>query len=90
MYVKLVYQYAMDNKYACPQPPATESEICDAEKKLSVIFPPELRALLSEMNGDRWLCWSIDQIIEYNLQGREAFQEFMDLSQFLFFAGNGC
>lgn len=90
MYVELEHQYAAKYAGVRPQPPASENEICEAEKRLTIQFPSELRNLLAEMNGDRWLCWSTNQIIENNMQMREAFQELADLSRFLFFADNGC
>lgn len=90
MYLELINQYALDNAHIRPQPPAIESEVCEAEKNLDIKFPQELRELLSELNGDLWLIWSSSQIVEYNQQMREGFREFADLSQFLFFAENGC
>lgn len=90
MYIELVRGYAQDNKYVRPQPPATEEEISDAENKLAVSFPSDLRTLLLEMNGDRYLCHSAEDIVKNNLSLRSAFEEFADLSCYLFVAGNGC
>ena len=90
MYIELVRGYAQDNKYVQPQPPATEEEIYDAENKLAVSFPSDLRTLLLEMNGDRYLCHSAEDIAKNNLSLRNAFEEFADLSCYLFVAGNGC
>lgn len=90
MYIELVRSYMQDNKYIRPQSPATEEEICDAENKLNVSFPNTLRTLLSEMNGDRYLFYSAEDIVKTNLSSRSAFVEFADLSCYLFIAGNGC
>lgn len=90
MYIELVRGYAQNNKYVRPQPPATEKEIRDAENKLAVSFPNDLRTLLLEMNGDRYLCFSAEDIAKNNLLLRSAFEEFVDLSCYLFVAENGC
>lgn len=92
MYVELVRKCAKaaDNPYVIPQRPAKEAEIRETERRLAVPFPPELRKLLSEMDGDRWLLWPTRWIVQENLENREAFRDWVDLTQFLFFAGNGC
>lgn len=90
MYIELICQYAKNNEYVHLQPPATASEISDAEERLKIKFPTELRELLLEMNGDKFLCFSVTEVVRNNLDTRSAFEEFTDLSCFLFIAGNGC
>ena len=90
MYTELVCRYAGNNDFVHPQSPASKNEICAAEEKLNVKFPEELKKLLSEMNGDKFLCLSVSGIIENNLDLRSAYKDFVDLSNFLFVAENGC
>lgn len=49
MYVELEHLYAADYERVRPQPAASENEICEAEKRPTIQFPPELRNLLAEM-----------------------------------------
>ena len=71
--------------------PVDKEEVAAAEKSLSVVFPPELKDLLGELNGDNWLLFSVAQIVETNLMIREALGQFYDkLDELLFIAGNGC
>ena len=91
MYLELLSRYCAENPYVKPQPPADEEQIQSAEKQLKVTFPEELRQLLLEMNGDRYLCFSAEEIVERNLGAREGLGECYDgLDQLLFIAGNGC
>lgn len=91
MYISLLLQYAKENKFVKPQPPATEYEVQNAEKQLNIRFPDELREFLHEVNGDNFLCLSINRIIEDNLRLRRNIDsDISDLSNFLFFATNGC
>ena len=78
MYIELICQYAKNNEYVHPQPPATASEISDAEERLKIKFPTELRELLLEMNGDKFLCFSVTEVVRNNLDTRSAFEEFTD------------
>lgn len=90
MYKELIAQYGDRNKYVSPQPSAAVSEIAKAEQKLGTSFPDELRALLSEMNGDRWLMFSINEIIETTEDLRSLTEYYPGIDGYLFFAGNGC
>lgn len=90
MYKELIAQYGDGNKYVSPQPSAAVSEIAKAEQKLGTSFPDELRALLSEMNGDRWLMFSINEIIETTEDLRSLTEYYPGIDGYLFFAGNGC
>ena len=56
------------------QPPCDERDIDRAEQSVGIPFPKELRALLKELNGDRYLLLSVDEIMkqsELNRQVRE-------------------
>ena len=91
MYRELIEKQAEINKYIKPQVGATETEIAKAEKELDVTFPQELKTLLSEMNGDGYLFFSTEKIVEYNKMTREILGEDYDrLDTLLFFGGNGC
>jgi cell wall assembly regulator SMI1 len=63
-------------------PPARPEEIRDAEAKLGVVFPDDLRDLLSQSNGlahcGAWPVWSADEIVKQNLQMRSE-QDFRTL-----------
>ncbi len=91
MYIALLKQYAQGVEFLAPQPAVSADCICKAEKALNVLFPEELKNLLSEMNGDNFLLLSIEQILEVNLRlRRDVDPECMDLKSFLFIATNGC
>ncbi len=104
MYRELVLKLSQGNPYVKPQPPCPEAAVAAAEKEAGVPFPQALRDLLTEMNGDRWLLLSAEEIAdnirlnreallpffeeEYGEQGREIYGE--RVGRFLFFAANGC
>ncbi len=64
MYRELIANAAKNIKYSVLQPPCPESEIAKAEAYIGYRFPHELRALLKETNGDRFLLLSVDEIVE--------------------------
>ena len=70
-------------------PPANHDQIVTVEKTLGNKLPTELKELLLEMNGDGWLVFSTEQILETNVSVR-GLDCFMPLNCLLFFAGNGC
>jgi hypothetical protein len=86
----LIEELAKDNPYVKLNPPASEQQIHEVEKKLDVPLPDDLADLLREFNGDSWLIFSTEQIIETNLSIREALDSYMPLDCLLFFGGNGC
>ncbi|MCM1167256.1 MAG: SMI1/KNR4 family protein [Lachnospiraceae bacterium] len=100
MYKELISELSKDNDYVKIQPPCPESEIKRAEKAVGYPFPKELRALLRELDGDKWLLLSAKEITEqaelnksmrsfYEREfGEGAYEE--RLGRLLFFAGNGC
>jgi len=55
-------------------PPVRPEEICDAEAKLDVVFPSDLKELLGQSNGVAYsgasLIWSADEIVRQNLEMR--------------------
>jgi len=79
--------------------PATDAELTIIKEKLKIELPEELKQLYWETNGvfDEFGCpliWSIDQIVEDNLNYREDedYKDiFMPFEHLLFFsdAGNG-
>lgn len=94
MYKELILK-AAGNKWVKIQPPCSESELLRAEKAAGSPFPKELHDLLLEMNGDKWLFLSADEIFEQVKKNRDllAFYDengFERLDAFIFFAGNGC
>ena len=77
------------HEYIKINPPANREQIFTVEKALGNKLPAELKELLLEMNGDGWLIFSTEQIIETNMTAR-GLDCFMPLDCLLFFAGNGC
>ncbi len=91
MYIEQIRLYMNDNEYIKPHPPADLRMITNAENRLNVTFPNELKELLLEMDGDNLLLLSVKQIIEDNLLVRETLSEFYEgLDELLFIGGNGC
>ncbi len=91
MFRELIAEYSKDCKYVRIQKPATTEQIKAAEKEIGCYFPAELISLLNELNGDNWLLFSIDEIINTIKTVREAFEEdYFGIEKHLFFAGNGC
>ena len=94
MWQEIVASLTDDYKFA---PPASEAEIRQAEEKLGVTFPRELRSFLLEANGLHANCGatiigSVDSIVKDNLEYREiaAFKElYMPFECLLFFGDNG-
>ena len=64
MYKELVLKLSKGIEWVKVQPPCSENEISKAEKYVGYAFPEELKSLLREMNGDKWLILSVDEIIE--------------------------
>ena len=55
MYRELVLELTKGNEWVKVQPPCSETVISEAEKVVGYSFPEELKNLLREMNGDKWL-----------------------------------
>lgn len=96
MYRELISELAKDNSLAKIQPPCPENMIDTAEKALGYPFPKELRDLLSELNGDKYLLLSVEEIIRQAKLNREIQDEYggeefaKELDKLIFFATNGC
>lgn len=96
MYKELISELTQGNEWVSIQPPCSENDINTAEKEVGYHFPKELRKLLMEMDGDKYLLLSVKEIVEQAKLNREIQEEYNDeefakeLDKFLFFAGNGC
>lgn len=98
MYRELIARLIKDHDWAKLQDPCPESEIESAEKYIGYTFPEELKALLRETNGDRWLLLSAREIIENVERNRGILAEFFEdkeeflekVDRYIFFATNGC
>ena len=96
MYKELILKLTQGNEFVKIQPPCSETEIGNAEKAVGYAFPKELKALLQELNGDKYLLLSAKEIIEQSKLNKEvqemnSDEEFArELDKYLFFATNGC
>lgn len=91
MYRETLENYAKENKWVKIQPPAQMQDIKKAEEYVGHPFPDELVKLLLELNGDKWLILSTEEIIETAFNTREYLSEcYEDIQNHIFFAGNGC
>ena len=91
MYKELVLECSEGKARIQIQEPATLSKIREAEKVVGYNFPEELQKLLLEMNGDKWLLFSTEEIIRCVSLNREYLLEcYEDIERHIFFAGNGC
>lgn len=77
------------HKYINLNPPASQEQITNVEQALNIELPYDIKELLLEIDGDNWLIFSTEQIIETNLAVRKL-GCFMPLDCLLFFGGNGC
>lgn len=101
MYPELILALAAENEWVHVRPPCPESAIAAAEQAVGYPFPAELRDLLREMDGDRWLLLSAAEIAENAARNRAAADCYAEAGisaaayedrviRFLFFATNGC
>lgn len=96
MYRELILELTQDNEFVKIQLPCPEYEIDNAEKAVGYPFPKELRALLQELNGDKYLLLSEKEIVDQSKLNREIQEMYSDeefakeLDKFIFFATNGC
>lgn len=91
MWIEKIKPYMAHNQFIKPKSGVDFVVIKEAEQKLGVQFTPELISLLSEVNGDDVLLFSIKQIITYNIDSRRDYREVYDgIDNLLFIAGNGC
>jgi hypothetical protein len=85
----LIEQFAGDNRHVKPNPPATEKQIAEVEKRLNIVLPADIKSFLKELNGDNYFVFSTSEIIEVN-ETQRGLDCFMPLDCLLFIAGNGC
>ncbi|PWL49591.1 MAG: hypothetical protein DBY36_07565 [Clostridiales bacterium] len=91
MYRELIEACSQNIEWVRIQKPASAAQIQEAEEAVGCRFPAELKALLSELNGDRWLLFSTGEIMETTRSAREGLGEcYAGIEKHLFFAGNGC
>ena len=98
MYRELLTEWIKNHAWARLQDPCSEKELEAAERYVGCPFPGELKALLRETNGDRWLLLSAKEIIENAERNRQFFPECFDtieefrerIDRHIFFATNGC
>ena len=96
MYKELIPALTQENEWVKIQPPCSENDINNAEKAVGYLLPKELRKLLLEMNGDKYLLLSVEEIVKQAKLNREIQEEYKDeefakeLDKFIFFATNGC
>ena len=97
MYRELIEKLTDGHSWAKLQEPCSEDDILKAEKYVGFSFPEELKALLRETDGDRWLLLSAEEIINNAKTNREIYPEYFELQEFeekinryIFFATNGC
>ncbi len=90
MYRELIAELSKGNQYVKIQPPCSEAEIKNAEKAVGYAFPNELKNLLRELNGDKWLLLSVKEIVDNALLNRQIEEFAKDLDKLIFFATNGC
>ena len=98
MYRERIQEAAKGIRWSKVQAPCPERKIREAEEIVGFPFPEELKALLRETDGDRYLLLSAEQIMETvkihreilveAFEDREEYQEKVD--RHIFFATNGC
>ncbi len=93
---ELILELTQNNEYVKIQPPCPDNEIDNAEKAVGYSFPKELRALLRELNGDKYLLLAAKEMVEQAKLNKEIQEEYSDkefakeLDKFIFFATIGC
>lgn len=97
MYRELIEKLTDGHSWAKLQEPCSEDDILKAEKYVGFSFPEELKVLLRETDGDRWLLLSAEEIINNAKTNREIYPEYLEpqefeekINRYIFFATNGC
>ncbi len=101
MYRELIIKFTRGDPWVQVQPPCSEEAIENAQKVVGHLFPEALKALLRELNGDRWCLMSAEEIAENVKANRESLLPFFEeefgreaylkrVDRFIFFAKNGC
>lgn len=98
MYREWIEEAGKEVRWSKVQAPCPEGKIREAEAVVGFPFPEELKALLRETDGDRYLLLSAEQIMETVKIHREILAEAFDdreeylekVDRHIFFATNGC
>ena len=95
MYKELISEVSKWTEYVEIQPPCPESEIDRVEKEFGYPLPKELRALLRELNGDKFILFSAEEIIHQIQMTKEMLSFYEEegvkgVDRLIFFGGNGC
>lgn len=101
MFKELITELTRDHPWVSIQPPCGEAALLQAQEVVGFPFPPELNALLRELDGDQWCILSAKEIVENVQRNREIFLPmFLEsfsreayeqrVNRFIFFASNGC
>ena len=101
MYRELISKLSRGNRWVQVQPPCQEKDVENAENAGGCRFAEGMKALLREMNGDRWCLMSAEEIVENVRANRETLLQFFEeefgreeylerVDRFIFFAKNGC
>lgn len=91
MYLEQLIHYKKNHKNIRPQSPVSPETIRWAEQRLNVLFPQELKGLFGELNGDRWLLLSLEEMVEDTLRIRAALRDGGEESDDMLLIGaNGC
>ncbi len=91
MYLEIVNKYESERPYGGAEPPADEQKIKEIEKYFKSPLPTDLKNLLLELNGDGYLLFSAEKIVEDNQMLTDVWSDTCpEISAYLFFAENGC
>ena len=97
MYREWIERLTEGNRWAGVREACSEADIRRAEEYVGFSFPEELKALLSETDGDGWFLLSAARIIEHARLNREIYPEYLEpdefeekVNRFVYFATNGC
>jgi len=91
MYLETVKKYESERPYGGPEPPADAKMIKEVEEYFKAPLPTDLKNMLSELNGDGYLLFSTERIVEENQMLADIWSDTCpDIVKYLFFAENGC
>ena len=102
-YIQGLYEtYGLSKAIPVFHPPASQQALDECAERLGVVFPDELRSLLSQTNGvservptrageiaSGYFLFSVERILEINTFQRTQIDHTMPLDCLLFFAGDG-
>lgn len=90
MYREAIDHGALKSDWIKVQSPASMDDIIKAENAIGYSFPNDLKQLLLELNGDKYLFLSTAEIIETTTILPKDLSEYENITQHIFFATNGC